>query len=265
MISADEQTGEVLALLRRVLGAELLAVYLYGSSTIGGLQRYSDLDLFAVVARPTTRAGKAALAETLLTISGLYRSPDRRPVELTIVVQSDIKPWRYPPRFDFQYGDWLRPQFAAGEIEPWPNKSMPDLALLVTQLLLASRTLYGPDAAMLLPPVPAADVLHAITDGLASLRSDLVPDTRNVLLTLARIWLTVETGAIGSKPQAAHWALDRLPPDLRPALQRALDATIGAAPDLWDDFHPQAAATADAMLAEIARPRAIPAAITLAR
>ena len=38
----------------------------------------------------------------------------------------------------------------------------------------------------------------------------LVDDTRNSVLTLARIWLTVETGEIGPK-DAADWALERLP------------------------------------------------------
>lgn len=67
------------------------------------------------------------------------------PIELTIVIKSEINPWHYPPKFDFQYGDWLRESFESGVIEPYPTKVMPDLALLITQVLLASDTLFGPN------------------------------------------------------------------------------------------------------------------------
>ena len=40
-------------------------------------------------------------------------------------------------------------------------------------------------------------------DGVPSLMADLADDTRNVLLTLARIWTTVATGEIRSKDEAA--------------------------------------------------------------
>ena len=62
---------------------------------------------------------------------------------MTIVIKSEIKPWRYPPHFDFQYGEWLREKFENGNIDPWPTKEMPDLALLITQVLLASQTLWN--------------------------------------------------------------------------------------------------------------------------
>ena len=43
--------------------------------------------------------------------------------------------------------------------------------------------------------------------------ADLEGDVRNVLLTLARVWFTLETGTIASKDVAADWAITRLPRD----------------------------------------------------
>jgi predicted nucleotidyltransferase len=140
-----QQLEESLELLRMVLGADLLGVYLYGSSLVGGLQKYSDIDLFVVSNRATTRQEKAKLVIDLLKISGIYMKSKKLPIEMTIVEKSEVNPWHYPPRFDFQYGDWLRQQFEQGNIEPWPTKEMPDLALLITQVLLASTTLAGYD------------------------------------------------------------------------------------------------------------------------
>ena len=39
---------------------------------------------------------------------------------MTIVVKSEFNPWHYPPKFDFQYGDWLRGEF----IKKWQNRTM---------------------------------------------------------------------------------------------------------------------------------------------
>ncbi len=44
--------GEVLALVRRALGEELIAAYVYGSAVAGGLRPSSDLDILAVTSRP---------------------------------------------------------------------------------------------------------------------------------------------------------------------------------------------------------------------
>ena len=43
-----------------------------------------------------------------------------------------MRPWRYPPSLDFQYGDWLRARFERGNVAPWPTATSPDLATLLT-------------------------------------------------------------------------------------------------------------------------------------
>ena len=43
--------------LSEVLGGEIEGAYLYGSATLGGLRRRSDLDVLAVIGRRTTTQG----------------------------------------------------------------------------------------------------------------------------------------------------------------------------------------------------------------
>ncbi len=230
------QITESLILLNNVFKNNLLGVYLFGSSILGGLQKYSDIDLFVVSARPTTREEKTELVTKLLKISGIYMESKKLPIELTIVEKSEINPWHYPPRFDFQYGDWLRKQFESGNIEPWPTKEMPDLALLITQILLASKTLVGSHPNQLLCKIPYKDFMIATTDAVKNLISDLESDTRNVLLTLARIWSTVETDSIRSKPAAADWVIHYLPEKYRPVMERAKAIYKGEEKEYWDDM-----------------------------
>jgi streptomycin 3"-adenylyltransferase len=240
-----EQLNQCIDLLKGVFGNHLLGVYLYGSYVIGGLLKYSDIDLFVVSECATTDKEKQILVNSLLQISGIYMKSEKLPIELTIVVKSEINPWRYPPSFDFQYGEWLRNQFESGNIKPWLTKEMSDLALLITQVLLASKKLVGANPNQLLCKVPYKDFMAATTDALPHLISDLNSDTRNVLLTLARIWSTVETDAIRPKPVAAAWAISRLPEKYRSVMERAKAIYKGEEKEHWDDVQEQVKLCAD--------------------
>ena len=167
---------------------------------------------------------------------------------MTIVQKSDINPWRYPPTFDFQYGEWLRDDFEQGHTEPWDSKVMPDLAVLIPQILMRSKTLWGDAPDQTLCPVPYTDFIKAITDSLPHLMKDIDHDTRNVLLTLARIWSTVETDTIRSKPKAADWVTHKLPEQYRPIMERAKSICIGTKPEHWDDIKDLIKPCADFML-----------------
>ncbi|HUP32120.1 MAG TPA: aminoglycoside adenylyltransferase family protein [Gaiellaceae bacterium] len=254
--SDEQQLERVVTLVRDVLDPDTSGAYLFGSALLGGLGPRSDLDVLVVSTRATTREKKRRLAEGLLGISGRSTSEGRwRRVEVTVVVASEVVPWRYPPRFDFQYGDWLRDEFERGDVEPWPTTVNPDLAALITMVLLGDTALLGPPPGEILDPVPPADLRRAVTDGIGGLLDDLESDTRNVILTLARIWGTVATGTIRSKDDAADWALARLPQQHRAPLVRARAIHLGEQDERWDDLRSRVGPHADTVAAEIRRLR----------
>ena len=92
--------------------------------------------------------------------------------------------------------------------------------------------------------------MTAIINALPNLLSDLDSDTRNVLLTLARIWSTVATDAIRSKPAAADWVINRLPEKYRPVMERAKAICQGEEKEHWDDIQELIKPCADFMLSE---------------
>lgn len=250
----EDQVQRVVAAIEELLPEITLGAYLYGSAVLGGgLRPDSDLDVLAVLQRRTSREEKVALAGSLLAFSGRRTESGRwRHVELTLVVHSEVRPWRYPPMMDFQYGDWLRDRFESGNVEPWPTRVNPDLATLIAMVVLANRPLLGPAATDLLDPVPAADLRKAATDGIESLRDNLASDTRNVLLTFARIWSTAATGTIRSKDAAADWALERLPDQHRPVLARARAGYLGREQETWPPaVSAEAAAHVDYVVSKI--------------
>src|SRR4051812_16166574 len=92
------QIDALLAAVRDSLGQSVVAAYLHGSAVTGGLRPRSDLDVLVVTSRPTTVAERRALVNRLSAVSDRTdRASFERPVELTVLVLSRIRPWRYPP------------------------------------------------------------------------------------------------------------------------------------------------------------------------
>lgn len=230
------QTEDTVRLVRETLGADVVGVYLHGSALLGGLRPHSDIDLFAVVERPVSALSRERLVEGLLDLSVWPARGQARPVELTVVVRREVVPWTYPPRCEFQYGEWLRGEYELGRL-PSPVRSR-DLAPLITMVLQADTPLSGPPPGEVLAPVPREDLVRAIVAGVPDLLAELDSDTRNVVLTLARIWLTLETGALTSKDAAADWALARLPAAHRPVLAHARRVYVTGEAERWAELRP---------------------------
>ncbi len=249
-----QQLDRALAIVRQVLDAVMVGAYLFGSAVQGGLHPESDLDIFVVCKRPTTLHEKERLVRGLMAISGKSAPEETwRRVEVTTVVKSDITPWRYPPSIDFQYGDWLRPEFEKGNFGPSPTPLRPDLALLIRMVVAADTALVGPPPGSVFDPVPNGDVLRAMVSDIDRLRGSIGYDTRNVILTLARMWSTFATGAIRSKDAAASWVVEQLPAAHRPVLLHAREAYLGIEAERWDDLSGAVAPCVDHMIAEIRR------------
>lgn len=239
-----------LRLLKTVPGISLAGVYLHGSAVMAGLRRDSDIDLLAVLGQGLSQTERKTLSEGLLAISGPPGDGRARPIELIAVCQADLVPWRYPPRREYLYGEWLRDRFRRGDIQG--PAFDPDLTLILAQSLLYSVPLFGPELRDVLGPVPAADVQRAIRDSLPELLDHLRGDERNVLLTLARMWFTASGGEFASKDTAAIWAVNHgLSEDQGTLLRTAGQAYLGECEDNWEGLGGQAQNLARMMTREI--------------
>jgi len=222
---------QALKIIEELLDGILVAVYLYGSAVMGGLHVDSDVDILAVTNHDLSERTRKDLTDRLMMISGKRRSAVR-PLEVIVINQNNIVPWQYPPKYEFLYGEWLREQFEKGAI-PGPAYDS-DLAILLAQIRKNSINLYGPKAAEILEPVPATDILKAIKDSLPGLIASTRGDERDVILTLARMWLTASTGEISSKDSAAEWAIPKLPGNYAALLDIARKAYLGEYVDKWE-------------------------------
>ncbi|WP_430335882.1 aminoglycoside adenylyltransferase domain-containing protein [Rhodococcus sp. ACT016] len=252
----DELLAPILAHIDRHDPGDVVGVYLYGSAASTGLRPDSDIDILAVTRRSLTRAERASLVKLLLGISGwhghLERFPDvagRRPLEVTFLVRQDLTPMTARPRRDFQYGEWLREEMTTGAL-PEPAED-PDAVILLATALQFSRALRGRALGEVFNPVPSHLLRQAAIDQVPNLISEVDGDERNVLLTLARIIVTLETGDIVSKDTAAQTVATRRTGHERALLQMARAGYLGLETDDWSESSREAQALVKALASEI--------------
>lgn len=240
-ILVPREAAQALEIAKELFESSVVGVYLYGSAVMGGLRKDSDVDIMVILNRGISKAERSQLVARLMNVSGKIGNPDSiRSLEVTVININDVVPWSYPPKKELIYGEWLRDEYEKGQI---PEAEYdPDLAVLLAQVRKSSIPLFGPKASGILDEVPMADILKAIKDSLPGLIEGVKGDERNVILTLARMWLTVATGEISSKDVAAQWAIPRLPEEQAKLLHIAQKAYLGECLDRWDGLDHEVAA-----------------------
>ena len=220
------QTEAALGVVADVLGNDLVGAYRHGSAVLGKLGPRSDVDILVVSRRNTTDGERRRIAGHA---AGISRRP--RPLELTIVAQGDVRPWRFPPVLDFMWGEWHR-----GAEQPWDAGRAPDLAVLIAIAWRGDDPIVGPSIREVLDEPPWSDVMRAMEHAVGDIQPGLYSDdTANGLLTLARIAHSRATGTFVTKDRAAAWVLERIPGDARAPLERAVAVYRGEADDAdWD-------------------------------
>lgn len=222
----------------KYLGESLIAVHLYGSALeTGGLKPYSDIDLFVTVDTFLTDHVREQLMHAFLSYSALPGTDPRlRALEVTIVNYQDINPWRYPPKREMQFGEWLRDDIQNGVFEPAVTDI--DLTVILKKIRSASIPIIGQNASELFEPIPDDDFIKVLQETMLIWNSeeDWSGDERNVLLTIARIWYSAATGEISSKEEAAIWLIDRIPLEYHPLILKARnDYLLGNNEDFGSD------------------------------
>ncbi|EMF0717830.1 DUF4111 domain-containing protein [Citrobacter freundii] len=228
------QVNAASTLIRQIIDGDLVAIHLYGSAVESGLKPQSDIDLLVTLRNPMNDWQRKKLMQDLLTISAPPGTSEHyRALEVTVVLYSQIVPWRFPPVREMQFGEWLRDDIRAGIFEP--AQTDPDLSILLTQARHVSVPLFGERAETLFNVVPESDLLQTFRHTLELWQgpADLLGDERNIILALARIWYSVVTGNIAAKDEAASWLLPQLPVEHADMLHAARSEYLGLTQHDW--------------------------------
>ena len=229
---------QVLALesgLCEALGDELLGVYLHGSLAMGCFNpQRSDVDVLALARGPLPPGARPRLARLLLRLSGVPNA-----IELSVLSQPGLVPWRHPAPYEFHYSeDWRDRTQARLDHAAWPEADTPptdpDLAAHVMLARARGVTLWGRPATEALPPVPAADYAVSIVGDFHWAQELMVVNPVYFVLNTCRVRAFLEEGLLVSKDEGGEWGLQRLPARHQPVIRQALRLYRGElAGDTW--------------------------------
>lgn len=236
-LSVRSQLDRFVAAFQDTLGGGLTGIYLHGSLALGCFNpALSDLDLLVVVRSPLAPDRKRALIAALLPLS---RAPC--PVEMSVLTEEQLHPWRYPTPFELHYSEEWRDAYEAelssGAWRMWqsPQGEDTDLAAHITILHRYGIVLVGAPIAAVFPPVPEADYCAALLNDFQGIGEHITNNPVYWILTSCRIWLYLTEGAILSKQEGGQSALTRLSGEWQPLVAQALAMYQGLATEVrWD-------------------------------
>jgi len=192
------------ALLGRLLGDDLEAVYLGGSGALGGVSAtQSDVDVVAVCAVAPAERLRQAIVDGL---GELAMSWPVRGLEFVLYTRAAVAAPADRPGFEINLDVGPRMPYhlsldPAAEPAHW---FVLDLAILRQ----AGRPLAGPPARDLVGPIPRRRLLEALRDSLAW-HGAHEPALQQSVLNACRGWRFTEDGVWSSKDDAGAWALAR--------------------------------------------------------
>jgi predicted nucleotidyltransferase len=193
--------------IRAVLGADLVGIYLYGSSVSGGFDLgVSDLDLVAVTSAEVEGIDLAGLDRMQLDFVRRHPAWSDR-IDIIYIGWTTLKSFRT------NVGSLAvvspgEPFHVVGGVVEWLQNWY-----LVRE---TGVTLHGVAAADVIPPIARAEFVAALVRYADWLRNrsydDLGPGSlAYAVLSLCRALRTVRTGMHGSKQEAAAWTREGMP------------------------------------------------------
>ncbi|HZQ49572.1 MAG TPA: aminoglycoside adenylyltransferase domain-containing protein [Candidatus Dormibacteraeota bacterium] len=209
--------GELVARLRALLKERLVAVYLFGSATIGAYEPgVSDIDVVAVLDGDPTDEDVSALRAMHEQLAGDAPSWNDR-IEVDYLSARALAEFRGEPR----------PAARISPGEPFHRIQIDRRWVLDWyQVQTSGVTLFGPPPAELIPAIGQAEFVTAVRDHLREWPEWVSGESdpgriAHAVFTFCRSLRACTLGDFVSKKEAAIWAADELP-DFRAVIEDAL-------------------------------------------
>ncbi|WP_420097506.1 aminoglycoside adenylyltransferase domain-containing protein [Brevibacterium sediminis] len=238
----DRSLGQIRNHLTEHDPGKVLGLYLYGSTVADERGPDSDLDLLLITRDSLSQTERRELTNLLLELSGWGGHADihpeavgRRPIELTSFATGGERTVAPYEGHDFQYGEWLRTELLIGA-RPQPQKDR-DAPILLATAQYNHQRLAGAELDSLIATVPDEILRHAMSSVIPTLLDEVDGDERNVLLTLARIAVTTDSGRFVSKGRAAELTAARLTSTSAATLLLARTESLGEVHVDWAARH----------------------------
>lgn len=213
----------------QVLGENLVGIYLHGSLAMGCFNtERSDIDLLVVLSQRMSIETKSRIVELLLQSS---QAPS--PIEISFLVEYEIRSFHHPLAFDLHYSETWRENYRQAlsnrEWRKWNDeiKKDTDLAAHITVTLARGICLYGKPIKNVFPPVPPRYYIAAIVGDFEDARDERTAMPVYFVLNACRVYAYLLERHIFSKDEGGAWALRCLPEEFHTTILQALEIYRG--------------------------------------
>ncbi len=227
---ASRVAGHFTAEAKRILGDNLVGVYLHGSAVMGCFNPgKSDVDLLVVVNEEPADAVKRAFLDMVVSLD---ETGPAKGIEMSVVRRGVCKPFVYPTPFELHFSKMHLDRFR-NDPKDYIAKMKGtdrDLAAHITVIRARGVCLCGAPIDEVFGEVPKQDYIDSLWYDIADAEEDIAEDTMYLTLNLARVLAFLRDGSVLSKKEGGEWGLKNLPEKYHGLLREALSEYRGETP-----------------------------------
>ncbi|WP_238652971.1 aminoglycoside adenylyltransferase domain-containing protein [Paenibacillus piscarius] len=240
-------------LFKEELGANLAGIYLHGSLAMGCFSpETGDIDLLIVVHNKLSQEVSRRLAKRIVALHDML--PNKRGVELSIVLKTYLRNFVYPTPFEFHFSEAHIERYRTDEQYLCGGFEDADLAAHFYVVYHRGVILYGEPIREAFLPVDRGYYLDSIMYDVGDAHQKITEAPVYYTLNLCRVLYYVCENVVSSKKEGGEWGKKHLPAQYHGLLTRCLEAYSGSSnseaydPELLTDY-------AEYMINEIERLR----------
>ena len=206
--NAPRETRDLLARIvesqQRILGDNLIGVYLHGSLAMGCWStECSDIDFIVVVKRALKISAKKAIIRDLLNISN---DAPPKGLEMSVVLELHVSDFIYPTPFELHFSNEHQQRYIDDPDYICGNDIDRDLAAHFTVIKNYGVCLWGRAIDETFGEVPEADYIDSLMYDLEDIDSLILRDPVYGVLNLCRVLCYLREKRIVSKAEGGKWA-----------------------------------------------------------
>ncbi|MFD1776220.1 aminoglycoside adenylyltransferase domain-containing protein [Paenibacillus rhizophilus] len=217
---------QLVQLFKEEMTDNLAGIYLHGSLAMGCFNpAESDIDLLVVAYEKLSVETNKRIAKRLLALHD--ELPNRRGIELSIILESCLTDFVYPTPFEFHYSDYHREKYRTDENYICGGFEDADLAAHFTVTYHRGVALYGKPVREAFAPVGRQYYLDSILSDIEGAPHNIVHSPVYYTLNLCRVLFFLQEGIVASKKEGGEWGALNLPLQYRDTVRLALSEYAG--------------------------------------
>lgn len=208
---------------KRILGNNLVGIYLHGSSVLGCFnENKSDIDLLVVVNTIISDEDKHNYMDMVVELNA---NAPAKGIELSIVRKDVCKPFVYPTPFELHFSiahlEWYKTN-PTDYIEKM-NGTDKDLAAHFTIIYYRGKTFYGKEIKDIFEKVDKILYFDSIWNDIECAKEEIAQNPMYIILNLCRVLAYKKEELILSKLEGGKWGIENVPEKYRNIIQWALN------------------------------------------